>query len=118
MPDYGDIMTAPDGREFFWDGDKWVPNPGSPGTGGTVGPQGPPGPPGAPSTVPGPPGPPSTVPGPPGTAATIAVGTVEGVAYDEPATVTNRGTASAAVFDFEIPAGAPGNVAGFDDGVY
>lgn len=43
--------------------------------------------------------------GPPGTAATIAVGTVTTVAPGDPATVTNSGSSSAAVFDFEIPQG-------------
>lgn len=44
-----------------------------------------------------------------GAAATIAVGNVSTVANGQPATVTNTGTASEAVFDFEIPAGADGD---------
>lgn len=40
--------------------------------------------------------------------ATIAVGTVTGVAYGQPATVTNVGTPGAAIFDFEIPKGQDG----------
>lgn len=40
--------------------------------------------------------------------AIIAVGTVTGVAYGQPATVTNVGTAGAAIFDFEIPKGQDG----------
>ena len=43
-----------------------------------------------------------------GDAATIAVGTVTTVASTEPATVTNVGTSSAAVFDFDIPKGTDG----------
>jgi len=45
-----------------------------------------------------------------GDAATIAVGMVTTVAAGEDATVTNSGTSSAAVFDFEIPAGPEGSV--------
>lgn len=63
--------------------------------------------------VTGPPGPqgdpgPTGPQGPAGTAATIAVGTVTTVDFGDPATVTNSGTSSAAVFDFEIPEGEPG----------
>lgn len=47
-----------------------------------------------------------------GSAATIAVGTVTDVAHGQPATVTNVGTAGAAVFDFEIPAGQDGTGTG------
>lgn len=47
--------------------------------------------------------------GPPGEAATIAVGTVDTVAPGDPATVTNSGDSTSAVFDFEIPQGNPGN---------
>lgn len=47
-------------------------------------------------------------PGAPGEAATIAVGTVNSVLYGEPATVTNVGTSSAAIFNFEIPWGETG----------
>ena len=43
--------------------------------------------------------------GPDGTAATIQVGTVTSVPNTDPATITNVGTTSAAVFDFEIPEG-------------
>lgn len=43
-----------------------------------------------------------------GAAATIAVGTVTTVGPTDPATVTNIGTSSAAVFDFEIPKGQNG----------
>lgn len=46
--------------------------------------------------------------GNPGNAATIAVGTVSTVPFGDPATVTNVGTSSAAIFDFEIPAGEDG----------
>ena len=46
--------------------------------------------------------------GPAGDAATISVGTVSTVAYGSSATITNSGTSSAAIFDFEIPEGQPG----------
>lgn len=44
-----------------------------------------------------------------GPAATIAVGDVDTVAPGDPATVTNSGTSSSAIFDFEIPQGAKGD---------
>ncbi|PDT66393.1 hypothetical protein CO683_27015 [Bradyrhizobium ottawaense] len=44
-------------------------------------------------------------PGAAGAAATVAVGTVTTVALGAPATVTNSGSSSAAVLDFQIPAG-------------
>jgi hypothetical protein len=50
-----------------------------------------------------------SLPGGAGTSATIAVGTVTTGSYDAPATITNSGTESAAVFNFVIPAGPPGN---------
>lgn len=46
--------------------------------------------------------------GPAGSAATITVGTVNNVAYGSSATITNVGTSSAAIFNFEIPEGQPG----------
>lgn len=46
--------------------------------------------------------------GPQGEAATIAVGSVTSAAYGTPASVTNSGTSGAAVFDFVIPQGKPG----------
>lgn len=48
--------------------------------------------------------------GPQGDAATIAVGDVTTLAYDQPATITNSGTAGDAVFDFAIPEGEPATV--------
>lgn len=47
-----------------------------------------------------------------GAAATIAVGTVTTVNPGDPATVTNVGTSTAAVFDFEIPKGQDGTGTG------
>jgi hypothetical protein len=44
-----------------------------------------------------------------GTSATIEVGTVTTGSFDAPASITNSGTESAAVFNFVIPAGPPGN---------
>ena len=49
--------------------------------------------------------------GPQGPAATIKVGTVTTAAYGTPASVKNSGTSSAAVIDFVIPQGAPGEAA-------
>ena len=43
-----------------------------------------------------------------GAAATVNVGTVSTVAYGTPASVTNSGTEAAAVLDFVIPQGKPG----------
>lgn len=70
---------------------------GTQGPAGSVGPAGPTGPTGATGPA-----------GPAGTSATIAVGTVTTGAAGSSATVTNSGTASAAVFDFSIPQGAQG----------
>ncbi|MBN9147185.1 MULTISPECIES: hypothetical protein [unclassified Nitrobacter] len=50
--------------------------------------------------------------GDPGHDSTIAIGTVTSVAYGQPATVTNEGTAGAAVFNFEIPKGQDGTGTG------
>jgi hypothetical protein len=50
----------------------------------------------------------ATLKGSDGAAATVRVGTVTTGAAGSPATVTNRGTTAAAVFDFTIPAGATG----------
>ena len=47
--------------------------------------------------------------GPPGAAATIAVGTTTTLDAGNPATVSNSGTSSAAVFDFGIPKGPKGD---------
>lgn len=47
-----------------------------------------------------------------GAAATITIGTVTTVAPGDPATVTNVGTSGAAILDFEIPQGDPGDVVG------
>lgn len=46
-----------------------------------------------------------------GDAATIAVGTTTTVAPGNPAAVTNSGTSSAAIFDFDIPQGETGFIA-------
>ncbi len=56
---------------------------------------------------PGPSGPPGGN-GSPGPAGTIAVGSVSSVPSTSPAAVTNTGTSTAAVFDFDIPAGTTG----------
>lgn len=82
--------------------------PQVPGTSAVSQPPGPPGPS-------GPPGPPGEdgQPGPPGQdgdAATISIGSVETVDPDQPAEVTNSGTPEAAVFDFKIPKGPPGDI--------
>lgn len=51
----------------------------------------------------------SMVGGPQGPSGTITVGTVTTVDPTDPATVTNSGTNTAAIFDFEIPKGAKGD---------
>lgn len=51
-----------------------------------------------------------------GEAATIEIGTVTTVNYDQPATVTNVGTEEEAIFNFEIPRGVPGSSAGVTGG--
>lgn len=56
-------------------------------------------------------------PGPPGTPATINIGTVTSVAPEDPPTVTNSGTPSNAILNFEIPAGVPGQDGGTTEGV-
>jgi len=61
---------------------------------GATGPAGPAGPGGPPGSA-----------GPGGPAGTITVGTVTSVPTSSPAAVTNTGTSSAAVFDFDIPKG-------------
>ena len=48
--------------------------------------------------------------GPQGPAATIKVGTVTTAAYGTSVSVKNSGTSSAAIFDFVIPQGAPGEI--------
>ena len=55
-------------------------------------------------------------PGTPGTSATVTVGTTTTLAAGAPATVTNSGTASAAVFDFGIPQGVAGGGGGGSSG--
>ncbi len=45
-----------------------------------------------------------------GAAASVDVGAVNTVSYTQPARVTNVGTPSNAIFNFDIPAGAPGSV--------
>ncbi len=54
--------------------------------------------------------------GPKGDAATIEVGSVETLEPGEPVAVVNRGTSTAAIFDFSIPAGAKGEAATVDVG--
>lgn len=52
------------------------------------------------------------IPGQNGISPTITVGTVTTGAPGDPVTVTNVGTENAAIFDFEIPAGAAGGTGG------
>lgn len=51
-----------------------------------------------------------------GEAATIQIGTVTTVNYDQPATVVNVGTDEEAIFNFGIPRGVPGSSAGITAG--
>ena len=120
----GTVTTGPAG------GSASVTNSGTPSAAtldftipaGATGGAGPPGPTGPASTVAGPPGgsgPPGGAgpPGPagppggngsPGSAATITIGSVSSVSNSTPAAVSNSGTSSAAVFDFNIPVGVTG----------
>jgi hypothetical protein len=93
-------------RAYIWNGttSQWDDGgniQGQQGVPGKDGAKGDTGAPGAASTVPGP-------TGPAGAAATIAVGTTTTGAAGSQASVTNKGSSSAAVFDFTIPAGAAG----------
>lgn len=98
--------------------DTLVGPPGPPGPQGPEGPAGPTGPQGpqGPQGAAGPQGPAGRdgvdgtdgVDGQDGAAATITVGSVTTVDYEYPATVNNSGTTSAAVLDFTIPRGVPG----------
>ncbi len=53
--------------------------------------------------------------GPAGGAATITVGNVQTVPDGDPAVVINVGTSTAAIFDFQIPAGPEGPAPDFND---
>ena len=97
-------------------GPQGPPGPQGPeGPAGPTGPQGPQGETGATGAT-GPQGPAGRdgvdgtdgVDGQDGAAATITVGSVTTVDYEYPATVSNSGTTSAAVLNFEIPRGVPG----------
>lgn len=55
--------------------------------------------------------------GPPGAAATVAVGSVTTIAYGNPATVINSGTAAAAILNFQIPRGPAGAAAPIGTGL-
>lgn len=92
---------------------------GPPGPQGEQGPQGPAGPAGSPGTPgapgsPGSPGSPGTpglngTNGAPGLAATVSVGTVTNGAAGSLPQVINAGTSNAAILNFTIPQGLPGN---------
>ena len=69
---------------------------------------------GSPGTGDGAPGP----PGPPGAAATVTVGSTTTLPPNSLASVVNSGTTSAAVLDFGIPQGVPGEDADTNDGFY
>lgn len=85
-------------------------DPGPQGVRGLTGPKGDPGPQGeqGPEGQRGPQG----LRGLAGTAATVRIGTTTTLAPGQPATVTNSGTASAAVLNFGIPRGADGSGGG------
>ena len=94
---------------------------GETGPAGPAGPQGETGPagPAGPAGETGPTGPAGAdgQPGAPGAAATIAVGSVTGLPAGSAPTVTNSGSSSAAVLDFGIPAGQPGQTGPAGPGV-
>lgn len=109
-----DIKQRADSGEF--DGkDGTDGKDGAPGAQGEQGPQGPKGDTGEA----GPQGPqgeagPQGEKGADGKSATITIGSVTTVSPDTPASVTNTGTATDAVFDFQIPKGADGSGGGTD----
>ena len=98
--------------DLSWTNDKGLDNPATVNIMGPQGPQGDPGQDGA-QGIQGPEGPqgptgPAGVDGKDGTSATIQIGTVTTGAAGTQATVTNTGTANAAVFNFIIPQGVAG----------
>jgi hypothetical protein len=92
---------------------------GEPGPTGDAGPQGEPGPtgetgPAGPQGLQGDPGP----QGDPGTAATITLGAVNTGSPGSDVIISNSGTSTAAVLNFTIPRGDPGDPASTDDGTF
>ena len=83
----GCIIAVTAGEPLVYDPDPCCSTPGG-GGGGGDGLEGPPGPPGDPATV--------------------NIGSVSTLAPGSPATVTNVGTPTNAIFNFGIPAGVPG----------
>jgi len=105
-----DLATKPQVAGQGWivaaDGDLYIWSPADlawESVGQIVGPQGPQGAQGT-QGIQGPAGTTGTA----GAAATIVVGTVTGLPAGSTPKVTNEGTATAAIFKFEIPAGATG----------
>lgn len=94
-----DVLTGPQGPA------------GPQGPQGPVGPQGPAGPAGeqGPTGLTGPQGPQGET-GPAGTTPTIQIGNVSTVPADSSASVTNSGTSTAVVLNFEIPQGPEGDI--------
>lgn len=92
----GQVLTSGPAPNYAWAAGAGTPGPQ--GSEGPVGPAGGPGPQG------------ST--GPAGPAATIAVGIVSTAPYTTPASVTNVGTSSAAIFQFVIPYGPGWSIVG------
>lgn len=126
--DHYNVGTAAPYTVYMWDATtppgSWIDQgemEGPQGETGPAGPQGPEGPQGpqGPQGVQGETGPqgekgesgdtgPTGPQGEPGTAATIAIGTVTTGDPGTEASVTNSGTANAAIFDFNIPQGVQG----------
>lgn len=113
-----ELPNLSDQSDIISQSDTLVGPPGPPGPQGPEGPAGPTGPQGpqGPQGATGPQGPAGRDgvngtdgrDGQDGAAATITVGSVTTVDYEYPATVSNSGTTSAAVLNFEIPRGVPG----------
>ena len=126
--DHYNVGTAAPYTVYMWDATtppgEWINQGQMEGPQGETGPQGPEGPQGEAGPTgpqgekgdPGPTGPqgptgetgPTGPQGEPGTAATIAVGTVTTGDPGTEASVTNSGTANAAIFNFTIPQGLQG----------
>ena len=126
--DHYNVGTAAPYTVYMWDATtppgEWINQGQMEGPQGETGPQGPEGPQGEAGPTgpqgekgdPGPTGPqgptgetgPTGPQGEPGTAATIAIGTVTTGDPGTEASVTNSGTANAAIFNFTIPQGLQG----------
>jgi hypothetical protein len=103
-------VALSNGHGYAWNGSAWIDMGPFQGPKGDTGPQGIQGPVG-PQGIQGPKGDTGSqgIQGVPGVAATLAAGSTTTLAPGNPATVTNVGSSSAAVFNFGIPQGQTGS---------